>query len=120
MKVNYHDVLIGVGWYLIGHGLTFLQLQGQFFKTDWFRKNEIIVAGFGVLISLFYIWGTKSVVQGFNGLLWPPRFIGFAVGIVIYAFGVSYFFKQGINLKTLVSLILCLILISIQVLWKTK
>ena len=29
-------------------------------------------------------------------------------------------FKEGISPKTFISLILCLILISIQVLWKTK
>jgi hypothetical protein len=38
--------------------------------------------------------------------------------MVIYATFVSHYFDQGINLKTLISLGLCLILISIQVFWK--
>jgi len=51
-------------------------------------------------------------------LLWPARFVGFGVGMIIYALGVSYFFKEGITTKTFVSLLICFILISIQVLWK--
>ena len=74
----------------------------------------------GLAISFFYIWGTKYTVLSFDGLLWPPRFIGFGIGMIIYALGVWFFFKEGITPKTFISLILCVILISIQVLWKTE
>jgi hypothetical protein len=53
-----------------------------------------------------------------GGLLWPARFIGFGVGMIIYAIGVWYFFSEGITPKTAVSLGLSLLLICIQVLWK--
>ena len=53
-----------------------------------------------------------------GGLLWPARFIGFGVGMIIYAIGVWYFFSEGINMKTTVSLGLAILLIIIQVLWK--
>jgi len=113
------DLVIGAGMFLIAHILTFYQLNGQFLKsTDWFRKNEIIVAAFGMILSFFYIWGTKYTVAGVGGLLWPARFIGFGVGMIIYAMGVSHYFNEGISLKTLVSLGLALALICIQVLWK--
>ena len=114
----YKDLIIGVFMFFIAHILTFFQLNGQFFKNEWFRKNEIIVAAAGVILSFFYIWGTKYTVSGFGGLLWPARFIGFGVGMIIYALGVNYFFSEGINTKTMVSLSLALILICIQVLWK--
>ena len=55
-----------------------------------------------------------------EGLLWPTRFIGFTIGMVIYALGVSYFFKEGITIKTWVSLFLCFILISIQIIWRDE
>ena len=116
--MKYHDLLIGVLAFLAAHILAFFQLNGQFFKMDWFRKNEIIVAAFGFILSFFYIWGTKYAVSGFNGLLWPARFIGFGVGMIIYAIGVWYFFSEGINMKTTVSLGLSILLIIIQVLWK--
>ena len=114
------DLFIGIGALFIAHILTFYQLNGQFLKTDWFRKNEFIVAAFGIILSFFYIWGTKYAVQGMGGLLWPARFIGFGVGMIIYAIMVNYHFSEGINNKTWVSLALALILICIQVLWRTK
>ena len=114
------DLLIGIGAFFVAHIITFYQLNGQFLKTDWFRKNEIIVASFGIILSFFYIWGTKYAVSGMGGLLWPARFVGFGVGTVIYAIMVNYHFSEGINNKTWVSLALALILICIQVLWKTK
>jgi len=114
------DLFIGIGAFFIAHVLTFYQLNGQFLKTDWFRKNEFIVAACGIVLSFFYIWGTKYVVSGMGGLLWPARFIGFGVGMIIYAIMLNHHFSEGINNKTWVSLGLALILICIQIFWKTK
>ncbi len=115
MKIE--SLLIGMFWFAVGHILVFFQLNGQF-KWDWFKNNEFIVSLSGIIISLFYLWGTKYTVQGFDGLLWPTRFVGFAIGISTYAIGVSYFFKEGITTKTFVSLLVCILLILIQVFWK--
>tara|TARA_B110000977_G_scaffold5577_1_gene7899 strand:+ start:2680 stop:3045 length:366 start_codon:yes stop_codon:yes gene_type:complete len=114
------DLLIGIALFFGAHVITFYQLNGQFLKTDWFRKNEIWVAAFGIILSFFYIWGTKYTVNGMGGLLWPARFIGFGVGMVIYAIMVNHYFNEGINSKTATSLILALALICIQVFWKVK
>ena len=113
------DLVIGIAAFFVAHVLTFYQLNGQFLKsTDWFRNNTFWVAAAGIILSFFYIWGTKYAVSGFGGLLWPARFIGFGVGMIIYAIGVWYFFSEGVNPKTFVSLILAVLLIAIQVLWK--
>jgi len=112
------DLLLGIFWFFAAHFVTFYQLNGQFFKNDWFRKNEMLVAAAGIIISFFYIWGTKYAVSGFGGLLWPARFIGFGVGMIIYAIMVNYHFGESLSPKTIVSLCLALILICIQVLWK--
>jgi len=113
------DLLIGVGCFFVAHVLTFYQLNGQFLKsTDWFKNNVTLVAAAGMILSYFYIWGTKYAVSGMGGLLWPARFIGFGVGMIIYAIFVNYHFSEGINPKTAVSLCLALLLICIQVLWK--
>jgi hypothetical protein len=115
------DLLLGVLFFLCAHFLTFYQLNGQFLKsTDWFKKNEFIVATAGIVLSFFYIYGTKYTVSGMSGLLWPARFIGFSIGMVVYAFMINFHFNEGINTKTWVSLGLCLILISIQIFWKVK
>ena len=116
----YKELLIGILAYVAAHILTFFQLNGQFFKMDWFRKNEIVVAACGIILSFFYIWGTKYTVAGLGGLLWPSRFIGFGIGMVIYAIFINHHFNEGMNSKTWVSLALSLILICVQVLWKTE
>lgn len=115
--MKYNDLLIGVGLFAIAHSLTFYQLNGQFI-WKWFEKNEIIVIASGAILSIFYVFGTKYAVSGTGGLLWPARFIGFGIGMLLYAILVNYHFNEGINLKTIISLILCLCLICIQVLWK--
>ena len=112
-------LLTGIFYFLLGHLFVFFQLNGQF-KWEWFKNNEFLVAAAGLGISYFYIWGTRYTVEGFGGELWPARFIGFSIGMVIYALGVSYFFKEGITNKTFVSLALCVLLVAVQVLWKTK
>ena len=114
MNVN---LLYGIFFFILAHIGAFIQLNGQF-KWDWFKDNEWVIAACGFILSFFYIWGTKYTVQGVEGLLWPSRFIGFGIGMVIYALGVSYFFGEGITTKTAISLGLCLILICIQVFWK--
>ena len=110
-------LLIGIAMFLIAHILTFFQLNGQFL-WKWFAKNEWAIAASGIILSIFYIWGTKYTVDAFNGLLWPGRFIGFGVGMVIYAIMVSYYFNEGINLKTMTSLILATGLVCVQVFWR--
>jgi len=112
------NLLLGISAFSVAHVLTFFQLNGQFLKTDWFRNNEFFVAAAGIVLSYFYIWGTKYTVAGFDNTLWPARFVGFGIGMIIYAIGVSYFFNEGITTKTALSLCLALALICIQVLWK--
>ena len=116
-KFDYEE---DVASFFVAHVLTFFQLNGQFLKTDWFRNNTFWVAAFGIILSFFYIWGTKYTVEGMDGLLWPARFIGFGIGMMIYAVMVNYHFNETINAKTAVSLVLSLLLIVIQVFWKTN
>ena len=69
----------------------------------------------GSLISYIVIYATKLVVEHFDGLLWPGRFIGFASGMMIFAFMTWSFMGEGINAKTGISLILALALIGVQI-----
>ena len=115
--MNLHSLLIGSILFIIAHVIVFYQLNGQFL-WQWFRDNEMLMGLVGVPVALLMLWGTKYTVQGFDGLLWPTRFVGFGLGMVIYAAGVSYYFNEGINSKTLISLLLSVVLICIQVLWK--
>ena len=109
-------MLLGLVLFLLGHLGVFHQLNGQF-KWEWFKNNPHILA-LQEYQYHFFIYGTKYSVEGFDGLLWPTRFLGFGIGMMVYAWGVSYYFNQGFTPKVVVSLILAFTLLSIQVLWK--
>lgn len=111
------SVIMGVGVFLFVHILTWFQLNGQFF-SEWFKNNNFILALFGIPISYLYIYGTKYCYEGFGGLVWPGRFIGFACGMVVFAILASLIMNEGMTTKTYVSLALATALVAVQVLWK--
>jgi len=110
-------LILGILFFLGAHLVTIFQLNGQFI-WEWFKNNTFILALFGIPISYLYIYATKYTVEHFEDTLWPARFIGFGVGILVYALFLGIFFKEGITLKTLVSLSISLVLICVQVFWK--
>ena len=112
--MNIKDLLIGASLYLIGQLIAYWQLNGQFI-WEWFKKNPIWIALMGFPISYIYLYATKYTVNGFEGAMWPQRFIGFATGMIVYAWGTSYYFNQPIDTKTAISLALSLLLIIIQI-----
>ena len=117
LKHMSNKILIGVILFLLGHICVFFQLNGQF-KWEWFNNNKLALVLLGVPISYIYLMATKYTVEGLDGIMWPARFIGFSIGMVVYAFGVSHFFNQGITLKVAVSLALAFTLLCIQIFWK--
>ena len=115
--INTKALIAGIIIFLFAHIITWFQLNGQFF-SEWFKNNNFILALFGIPISYLYIYGTKYCYSGFNGLLWPGRFIGFAVGMVIFGLLTSFIMNEGITGKTGISLVLASVLVCIQVFWK--
>lgn len=65
-----------------------------------------------------FIRATAFIAAHYDGALWPGRFIGFSMGIFSFAFLTWAFMGEGINTKTMVSLLLAIALISVQLLWK--
>ena len=114
---NFKALLLGIMFYMVGQVFTYYQLNGQFI-WPWFKRNPLVLSLFGIPISLVFIWATKNTVDAFSGMMWPQRFIGFASGILIYAWGTSYYFGQPIDTKTAISLGLALLLICVQIFWK--
>lgn len=115
--MNWASFLWGTGFMLIAHIITWFQLNGQFF-SNWFRDNTFILSLFGIPISYAYIYATRYMVSGFNGLYWPSRFAGFSIGMITFGFFTYLIMGETINLKTAISLLLSVALIGIQILWK--
>ena len=111
------NILLSCLFFFIGHILVWFQLNGQFIWKGW-KDNLFLVSLLGIPVSLFFIWATKWGVTAFEGLFWPPRFIGFSIGIIIYGLMVSHYFNEGFTLKTMITLILAFIIVTIQLFWK--
>jgi len=104
--------------FLFGQTIIWFQTNGQFIWT-WFQKNPLILSIVGgTTISYAFIMATKYAFEHFDGLLWPGRFLGFALGISSYAILTWIFMGEGITLKTFTSLILATGIICVQLFWK--
>ena len=113
-----NNLTLAVMLFLIGQTLIWFQTNGQF-KWEWFANNILILSVVGgTIISYTFILGTKYAVEHFDGLLWPGRFLGFALGISSFAILSYYFLGEGITWKTATSLTLSMAIISIQLFWK--
>lgn len=113
-----NNLTLAVVLFLTGQTLIWFQTNGQF-KWEWFANNTLILSILGgTIISYTFILGTKYAVEHFNGLLWPGRFLGFALGITTFAILSWWFMGETINWKTATSLILSLAIITIQLFWK--
>jgi hypothetical protein len=103
---------------MVGQTIIWFQVNGQFL-WKWFEKNPLFLSIVGgTIISYAFILATKFAFEHFDGLLWPGRFLGFALGISSYAILTWLFMGEGINLKTLTSLILAIGIICVQLFWK--
>ena len=111
-------LLLGTLLFLFGQILIWYQTNGQF-RWKWFADHPFLIACiFAVPISYAFIVATKFIVLYFDGQLWPGRFLGFATGIISFAILTNLYFNEGINAKTLISLVLATALVAIQILWK--
>jgi len=104
--------------FLFGQTTIWFQTNGQFL-WPWFQKNPLFLSIVGgTSISYAFIFATKYAFEHFDGLLWPGRFLGFALGIRSYVILNWIFMGEGISLKTLTSLILAAGIICVQLFWK--
>ena len=112
------ELIYGFVLFFIGQTLIWFQTNAQFFN-DWAKEHPFLMScTFSIPISYMFIKATGFVVEHFDGLLWPGRFIGFASGMISFA-ALSYLIMgEGVSVKTGVSLLLALLLVCIQVFWK--
>ena len=97
--------------------MIWFQTNGQF-VWPWAKENPWLMALIGFPISYILIIATKYVVAGFDGLLWSGRLVGFGSGMIVMALFTWYFLGEGLNTKTLASLLIATGLVCMQVFWK--
>ncbi len=112
-----NNILVGLSLFVTTHIIIWFQVNGQFVWL-WAKENPMLMALLGFPISYILIIATKFIVAGFDGLLWPGRLVGFGSGMIVMAILTWYMLGEGINLKTMTSLILATGLVCVQVFWK--
>lgn len=113
MKLTYGALL-----FILAQVLVWFQSNGQFL-WPWFKRNPLILSIVGgTIISYILILATRLIAEHYDGMIWPGRFIGFAIGMLIFSYLTWEFMDEGINTKTMVSIFLSFLLICVQLFWK--
>ena len=111
------DLLISVLIFSLTQiGVWFLT-NGQFISS-WFKNNPFILSLFGIPITYGYIYATKFAYNAFDGSLWSTRFLGFAIGTIIFAVLTYILLNEGFTYKTAVSMLLAILLLLIEIMWR--
>lgn len=110
------NIIISTLLFLVAQTLVWFQSYGSI-SIPWIKNNQWIVYLFAIPITFLFVEGTKLGFKGF-GEAWPLRFIGFAVGILSFSILTNIFFGEGLNAKTIVCIILSIVILLIQVIWK--
>ena len=115
--LDIRKLISGTLLFFLGQTLVWYQINGQFIST-WMKNHPLAVSFLGIPISYVYIYATQHLVEAFNGEMWPQRLIGFAMGMIAFAFLTWFHLNQAITLKTAVTLALAVAIVVIQIMWK--
>ena len=111
-----------LNWYYIGLGaaITVIAQIGAWLQHNLqFKYPKLDESWWGwyvVAIPLTYLFMTspKYNVLGYGNSIWGARFIGFAIGMLIYAIMIQIFFKEPFTYKIALQLFLCFAIIGVQ------
>ena len=78
----------------------------------------MIMTILGLPIGYLVILASREMIILWDGKTWPNRLIGFSLGVVIFTMLSGIILKEPFNLKTIVCLALCFVILSIQLFWK--
>jgi hypothetical protein len=110
-----------LNWTYIGLGflVTVIAQLGAWIQHNlqfkYPKLDETFWGWYVLAIPLTYVFvlATKYNVLGF-GSIWGARFVGFAIGMMVYAIMIQIYFKEPFTLKIALQLFLCFAIIFIQ------
>jgi hypothetical protein len=111
------NLALALVYFLIGQTIVWFTTNAQFF-SDWASRKAWLLTIISAPVTYLFIMGTKHCALHFDGMLWPGRFIGFAMGMVAFTMLTYWIMDEAINIKTIISLVLAVILVCIQIFWK--
>ena len=119
--INLRLFIIGCLWFAFAQTVTWftsnLQLIYPYFKT-W--KGILVMTVVSMPATVGYILATKALYTAMNDSLWSVRLIGFSMGVLTFTFLTYWYMKEGLNMKNTITLVLSVVIVLLQVFWKTK
>ena len=119
--INWRLFIIGCLWFAFAQTVTWFTSNMQLINP-WFKTPKGILAM--VIVSMpatvGYILATKALYTAMDNSLWSVRLIGFAMGVFTFTFLTYWYMKEGLNMKNTVTLVLSVVIVLMQVFWKTK
>jgi len=111
-----------LNWYYIGLGflVTVIAQVGAWFQHNlqfkYPKLDETWWGMYALSITLTYVFilATKYNVVGYGGSIWGARFVGFAIGMLVYAILIQLYFKEPFTYKIALQLFLCFSIIAVQ------
>ena len=103
--------IIGILLMTLAQSLVFIQSYFPL-KYNWVDKNKWLLYLISIPITYVFIVATKICVNEF-GTNWSSRFIGQSIGILVFMAFNYIFFKEGLDVKNSISLILLIIILFI-------
>ena len=67
-----------------------------------------------------YILATRNLYTAMDNSLWSVRLIGFSMGVLTFTVLTYWYLKEGLNMKNTITLALSVVIVLLQVFWKTK
>ena len=118
-NIKWMYVLLASLLFILAQGGAWLQHNLQFkypkLGPEWWGWYVAALP-----ITWLFLKSTQLGVEGFGNSLWANRFLGFSVGIIVYAILTQHFFNQPMTSKVWVQVGLCVLIMCIQVFWKEQ
>lgn len=110
--INWYYVFLGFVVTVIAQLGAWVQHNLQF---KYPKLDETFWGWYVLAIPLTYVFvlATKYNVLGF-GSIWGARFVGFAIGMMVYAIMIQIYFKEPFTYKIALQLFLCFAIIFVQ------
>ena len=115
--MNLSKLLLAFALIIMAQAITYYMVQGQFIFRQ-LKNNIIATMIMSIPAAICGFYATRFFVESFNGLLWPARMIGFAVGIILFTLLTYAHLKEVPDMKTIVTMVLAGVIIAIQLLWR--
>ena len=116
-KLNWYYIFLGFIVTVIAQIGAWFQHNIQF-KDPKYDETWWGMYALAIPLTYVFILATKYNVVGYGGSIWGARFVGFALGMLVYAIMIQIFFKEPFTIKIAVQLLLCFTILAVQAFWK--